>query len=128
MPSDERAALEHENWIAYLTGVVGCASGGAVTRAGGVVTILSGLLFDWFNQVLVEQHEATPASLLAGIVRARERRNAFVVRLRRGTDDRGLQHRHDSVSAPTRLWRCDDGARRDRRPRRWMHGGGAPGE
>jgi GNAT superfamily N-acetyltransferase len=88
MPSDERAALEHENWIGYLTGVVSCASRGAVTRAGGVVTILTGLPFDWFNQVLIERSEATPASLLAGVAQARERGNAFVVRLRRGTDDR----------------------------------------
>jgi len=88
MPSDERAALEHENWIGYLTGVVSCASRAAVTRVGGVVTILTGLPFDWFNQVLIEQNDATPASLLAGVAQARERGNAFVVRLRRGTDNR----------------------------------------
>ena len=59
MTDDELIALEHENWIAYLTGVVSCTSQATVTRAGGVVTILTGLPFDWFNQVLVEHEEAT---------------------------------------------------------------------
>ena len=27
MTDDELIALEHENWIAYLTGVVGCTRG-----------------------------------------------------------------------------------------------------
>ena len=35
-----------------------------MTRIGGVVAILSGLPFDWFNQVLVEREDATPADLL----------------------------------------------------------------
>ena len=39
-------AIEHENWVAYLTGVVSCANRATVTRAGGVVTILTGLPFD----------------------------------------------------------------------------------
>jgi hypothetical protein len=60
MTDDELIAREHENWIAYLTGVVSCTSGANVTRVGGVVTILIGLPFDWFNQVLVEHEEATP--------------------------------------------------------------------
>ena len=59
------AALEHENWIAYVTGVVRCAVAALVRRDGGVVTILSDLPFDWFNQVLVERPEATSADLLA---------------------------------------------------------------
>jgi GNAT superfamily N-acetyltransferase len=100
MPSNERAALEHENWIGYLTGVVGCASPTAVTRAGGVVTILTGLPFDWFNQVLIAGNEATPAGLLAGIARARERGNAFVARLRRGTDDRFISTLIDAGLTP----------------------------
>ena len=70
MTDDELIALEHENWIAYLTGVVPCTSG-ATVRAGGVVTILTGLPFDWFNQVLVEHEEATPGGMLAGVARAR---------------------------------------------------------
>ena len=84
----ELVALEHENWIAYLTGVVRCTSRAQVWRGGGVVTILTGLPFDWFNQVLVERDEATPAGVLAGVARARERGDPFVVRLRQGIDDR----------------------------------------
>ena len=81
-------AIEHENWVAYLTGAVSCASGAIVTRAGGVVTILTGLPFDWFNQVLIEHAEATPAAVLAGVAQALERGGRFVVRLREGIDDR----------------------------------------
>jgi hypothetical protein len=43
MTYDEMVALEHENWIAYLTGVVSCTSRAKVTRTGGVVTVLTGL-------------------------------------------------------------------------------------
>ena len=81
-------ALEHENWIAYLTGTVSCTSRASVARAGGVVTILTGLPFDWFNQILVEHEEATPDSLLAAVAWAHERGDPFVVRLRGGIDDR----------------------------------------
>ena len=88
MTDDALIALEHESWIAYLTGVVGCTPRAAVARAGGVVTILTGLPFDWFNQVLVEHEVATPDALLAGVARARERGDPFVVRLREGIDDR----------------------------------------
>ena len=88
MTYDELGALEHQNWIAYLTGVVSCASGARVTRANGVVTILTGLPMDWFNQVLIEREEATPAGVLAGVAQARERGDHFVVRLREGIDDR----------------------------------------
>ena len=80
--------LEHENWIAYLTGVVRCTPRATVTRAEGVVTILSGLPFDWFNQVLVEHDEATPDGVLAAVGRARKQGDSFVVRLREGIDDR----------------------------------------
>jgi hypothetical protein len=81
-------ALEHQNWIDYLTGVVSCTSRAQVRRAGGVVTILTGLPFDWFNQVLIEREEATPAGVLAAVAQARERGDPFVVRLRLGIDDR----------------------------------------
>ena len=84
----ELAALEHESWIAYVTGVVGCTSRAKVTRAGGVVTVLTGLPMDWFNQVLIEREEATPAGVLAGVAQARERGDHFVVRLREAIDDR----------------------------------------
>jgi GNAT superfamily N-acetyltransferase len=87
MKDDERAALEHENWIAYLTGVVSCTQPASVTRAGGVLTILTGLPFDWFNQVMVERDDATTESVLAAMAAARERGGPFVVRLRDGVDD-----------------------------------------
>jgi GNAT superfamily N-acetyltransferase len=88
MTSNEGVGREHENWIAYLTGVVSCTSRAKVTRAGGVVTVLTGLPMDWFNQVLIEREEATPAGVLAGVAQARERGDHFVVRLRDGIDDR----------------------------------------
>lgn len=88
MTYDELVALEHENWIAYVAGVVSCTSSTIVTRAGGVVTVLTGLPMDWFNQVLIEREEATAAGVLAGLAQARERGDHFVVRLREGIDDR----------------------------------------
>lgn len=108
MTDDELIALEHENWIAYLTGVVSCTSQANVTRAGGTVAILTGLPFDWFNQILVEHEEATADGVLAGVALARELGNPFVVRLREGIDDRfvptlaqaGLQPDRDETSTP----------------------------
>ena len=108
MTDDELIALEHENWIAYLTGVVSCTSRATVTRAGGVVTILTGLPFDWFNQVLVEHAEATRDGVLAGVARAREQGHPFVVRLRDGIDGRfvgtlaeaGLEPEGEAASTP----------------------------
>ena len=88
MTYDELAALEHENWIAYVTGVASCTSRATVTRAGGVLTLVTGLPMDWFNQILIEQEDATPAAVLAGVAEARERGHPFVVRLREGIDDR----------------------------------------
>ena len=88
MTDDELVALEHANWIAYLTGTVSCTSRATVTRAGGVFTILTGLPFDWYNQLMIEDEEATPDTLLTGVARARERGGPFVVRLRGGIDDR----------------------------------------
>ena len=100
MTSDELGAFEHENWIAYLTGVVRCTGPATVTRAGGVVTVLTGLPFDWFNQVLIEREAATPAGVLAGVARARERGDRFVVRLREGTDDRFIPSLAQAGLAP----------------------------
>jgi GNAT superfamily N-acetyltransferase len=88
MTDDELIALEHENWIAYLTGVASCTGRAIVTRADGTVTILTGLPMDWFSQVLIEREDATPAGVLAGLAKARERGDHFVVRLRDGIDDR----------------------------------------
>jgi hypothetical protein len=108
MTDDELIALEHENWIAYLTGVVSCTRRATVTRAGGAVTILTDLPFDWFNQVLVEHEEATPDGVLTGVARARELGGPFVVRLREGIDDRfvptlarvGLQPEGEATFTP----------------------------
>ena len=88
MNAAERAALEHENWIAYLTGVVRCADSGRVHREGGTVSIVSDIPFDWFNQVLVERPDATPAGLLAAAERGLAHAAGTVIRLRDGTDDR----------------------------------------
>jgi GNAT superfamily N-acetyltransferase len=108
MTNGELAGLEHENWIAYVTGVASCTSSATVTRAGGVVTVLTGLPMDWFNQVLIEREEATPDGVLAGVARARERGDDFVVRLREGIDDRfiptltraGLTSAEEETSMP----------------------------
>jgi hypothetical protein len=88
MNTAERAALEHENWIAYLTGVVRCTNAARVHRDGGAVTILSDIPFDWFNQVLIERPDATPAGLLVVMEEGFSRSGGFVVRLRDGVDDR----------------------------------------
>ena len=100
MTYDALVALEHENWIAYLTGVVGCTGGASVIRTGGVVTILTGLPFDWFNQVLIEDEEATPAGVVAGLAEARGRGDKFVVRLRDGIDDRFISTLTQAGLAP----------------------------
>ncbi len=101
MTHDELVALEHESWIAYVTGVVSCTNKAKVTRAGGVVTVLTGLPMDWFNQVLIEHDDATPAGVLAGVAQARARGDHFVVRLREGIDDRFIPTLTQAGLAPT---------------------------
>lgn len=88
MTNGDLVALEHENWIGYLTGVVGCARRAAVWRADGVVSVMTGLPFDWFNQILVEEDDATPDAVVAAVAGARAEGRRFVVRLRDGIDDR----------------------------------------
>ena len=88
MTRDELADLEHANWIGYLTGVASCTARTDVARAGGVLTLLTGLSFDWFNQILVEEEGATTAAMRDAVTRARVQGIDFVVRLRHGTDDR----------------------------------------
>lgn len=88
MTHREVATLEHGNWIGYLTGVASCHAGTTVARSGGVLTLLTGLPMDWFNQILVEDEHATPAAVLDAVTRARAEGIGFVVRLRHGTDDR----------------------------------------
>jgi GNAT superfamily N-acetyltransferase len=84
----ELAHLEHENWIAYLTGVASCDARTMVARSGGVLTLLTGLPMDWFNQILIEGEHATPATVLDAVILARAQGIDFVVRLRHGIDDR----------------------------------------
>lgn len=88
MDAHELSALEHANWIAYLTGVVQCTGAAPVRRHGGVVAISSDIPFDWFNQVLIERPDAASEDLLAALKKARGGGRSFVVRLREGVDDR----------------------------------------
>lgn len=88
MTSLDRAALEHENWIAYLTGVASCSETVQIRRIGGVLGIRSGMPFDWFNQVLVESDDATASDLLTAVGRATHSVDDPIVRLRDGTDSR----------------------------------------
>lgn len=100
MRDAERSAIEHENWIAYLTGVVQCADSSLVRRAGGTVTILSDIPFDWFNQVLIERQDATSAGLMAGIEEGLSRGGGFVARLRDQVDDRFIPTLTEAGLAP----------------------------
>ena len=72
MTNDELIAIEHANWIAYVTGVVACSGAAPVSRSGGVVSVLTGLPMDWFNQVLIEDGRATPDDVHAAVEHARE--------------------------------------------------------
>jgi GNAT superfamily N-acetyltransferase len=83
-----RGDLEHQNWIAYLTGVVQCARVARVHRQGGVFAIRSDIPFDWFNQVLIERPDATPAALMDCVEAGLSHAGGFVVRLRDSVDDR----------------------------------------
>jgi ribosomal protein S18 acetylase RimI-like enzyme len=104
----ERAGIEHENWIAYLTGVVQCADSSRVLRDGGTVTVLSDIPFDWFNQVLIERPNATSTGLMAGLEEGLGHGGGFVARLRDEVDDRfiptltraGLVAAGDEASTP----------------------------
>jgi ribosomal protein S18 acetylase RimI-like enzyme len=87
----DRAALEHENWIAYLTGVGECSPTVEIRRTGGVLRLRSAMPFDWFNQVLVERDDARAPDLLAAIGPASRGADDLVVRLREGTDDRFVE-------------------------------------
>lgn len=88
MQSPDRAALEHENWIAYLTGVARSSKAVEIRRNGGALGIHSSMPFDWFNQVLVERDDATASDLLTAAGPATRGGDGPIVRLREGTDDR----------------------------------------
>jgi GNAT superfamily N-acetyltransferase len=88
MDDGDLGALQHENWIAYLEGAIACGDNALVARDHGIVTLLSGVPMRLFNQVLVEEADASGEAILRGVSRARERGDPFVVHLRDGTDDR----------------------------------------
>ena len=79
-----------------------------MTRAGGVVTILTGLPMDWFNQILIEHEEATPAACSSAWPGRASGDDPFVVRLRERIDDRfvatlaraGLEAEGEETSTP----------------------------
>jgi GNAT superfamily N-acetyltransferase len=84
----DRAALEHENWIAYLTGVGRCSRSVEIDRLDGIVAIRSTMPFDWFNQVLVERDDAKVVDLPAAAGSGHRGAAGPIVRLRDGVDDR----------------------------------------
>jgi GNAT superfamily N-acetyltransferase len=82
------AALEHENMIETMTGGAAGAPGSLVRRSDGVALFATGLAIRLFNQVVVEDESATADEIAAGVAVMRERRERFLVHLRRGLDDR----------------------------------------
>lgn len=82
--------LQHANMIEAIALAGGQAGGARVERSGGVTMILTGLPLRLFNQVLVDDDEATADAISAAVAVARDRGDAFVVNLREGTDDRHL--------------------------------------
>lgn len=87
MTFPDRAALEHENWIAYLTGVARCTPTVELRRVGSALSLRSTMPFDWFNQVLVERDDATAADLIAAAGLQPPGTDDPIVRLRAGADD-----------------------------------------
>lgn len=87
MTLPDRAALEHENWIAYLAGVAGATPTVDVRRVGSVLSLRSTMPFDWFNQVLAEHDGATAPDVLAAAGLERPGTDDPIVRLRSGVDD-----------------------------------------
>ena len=81
------AALEHENMIETMSAGVANAPGSLVRRRDGVVLLASGLPVRFFNQVVIENGDATPDAVADAVAAIRERGQPFEVHLRRGTDD-----------------------------------------
>jgi GNAT superfamily N-acetyltransferase len=82
------ATLEHENMIETMSAGVANAPGSLVRRRDGVVLLASGLPIRFFNQISIENADATADALAAAVAAICERGQPFEVHLRRGTDDR----------------------------------------
>jgi len=100
MTPDELARLEHENFIeAFAVAVAGTAHP-LVERRDGVAIVASGLPLRLFNEVLVEDDDADPAAIAAGVEMLRARGDRFVLNLRVGTDDRFIEVARDLGLVP----------------------------
>ena len=73
--------------IAALSLAGANVEGAVIRRADGVALIATGLPLRIFNQVLVQDDEATPAAIEAAVDVTRQRSDEFVVSLRIGLDD-----------------------------------------
>lgn len=82
------ADLEHANLVTAIGAAASQVPGARIERIGGVALIASGHPLRLFNQVLIVDPAATADDLAAAVAITRERGDAFVVNLRRGTDDR----------------------------------------
>lgn len=90
MDDSTLARFQHENMTAAIALAGVQARGARVERADGIALFLTGLPLRLFNQVIVEGDGATAGAISAAVAIARDRGDAFVVNLRRGTDDRHL--------------------------------------
>ncbi len=90
MDDSTLARHEHENMIGAIALAGGQAARAHIERSGGVTAILTGLPLRLFNQVIVEDDQATADSISAAVALARDRGDPFVVNLRAGTDDKHL--------------------------------------
>lgn len=91
MSDPDLAGLHHENMVAAIAQAGGFVPGAVLRQVDGVMTVLTGLPFALFNQVLVTDTggagPAAAAAIAAGVATARARADRFVVTLRDGLDD-----------------------------------------
>jgi GNAT superfamily N-acetyltransferase len=88
MTAAELARLEHDNMIQTLTGTASGIHNALLKRTGGVVLLATGLPVRLFNQVLVENEDATVEAMASAVATIRKRGDTFLVNLRVGADDR----------------------------------------
>jgi GNAT superfamily N-acetyltransferase len=84
------SSLEHRNLVETFALIGAEVPGALVRRAGGVALVATGQPFRLFNQVLVEDAEATEAAIADAVAATRARGDRFVVNLRTVEDDRFL--------------------------------------